>query len=343
MKKRDDFIMHENFICPAFTVKDGIVDCVNEAAVRRGVNPGDRINSLIAVGSAEYAAYIDGILCLTLQIRETAYTASVSVVDDRQIFCLESDYEKSELRAFALAAQELRAPLSNALAQASQDPGTTKLNRNLHQLLRAVCNMSDAAIYTNPHCADMQLQNAVWFFREVLDKAKELVQKSGRDLEFKLPAKELHCYMDKEKVERAVYNLISNAIKFSQGNTTVYIDVEHRNDRLYFVIKNETNQPAPYASSNFFNRFIREPGLEDPRNGIGLGMSIVRSVAIMHGGTLLLESKDSSVCVTMTMDAKTSKGTSLRSPVMLPTDYAGGYDHAITEMADILSDTLYVE
>ena len=353
MNMPENYIIPDNFICPAFTVKDGIIDRVNEGAARRGFVTGTEINSLIQSGSTEYSAYTSGILCLPLKISGNKFIASVGFIENQQVFCLESDYEESELRAFALAAQELRAPLSNALSQTAQilplqqnsdaASSAAKLNRNLHQLLRAVCNMSDAAMYTNPNCANIQLHNAGWFFHELFEKAKDFIQQSGRDLTYSLPNKELNCCMDKDKVERAVYNLISNAIKFSPKDDTIHISVEHRNNRLYFTVRNKTTQPSSFAINNFYNRFIREPGLEDPRNGIGLGMSIVRSVAIMHNGTLLIESKDGSIYVTMTIDATIPKGVILRSPILLPTDYAGGYDHAATEMADILSEALYTE
>lgn len=350
MKISDNFTMIDNFTCPAFTVNNGIVDWVNESAEQRGVVSGAAIDTLIETGAAEYSAFTGGILCLTLLISGNRYAATVGTLDDRQIFCLESDYEEPELRAFALAAQELRAPLANALSQTAQilpdhqnSESTAKLNKSLHQLLRAVCNMSDAALYTNPNCANMQLQDTHWFFSDILEKAKDFAQRSGRILEYDLPTSITSCLMDKEKVERAIYNLISNAIKFSSENSVIHICVEKRNDRLYFKVKNESFQNSPYLTSSFFKRFIREPGLEDPRNGIGLGMSIVRSVALLHNGTLLLENRDDFIYVTMTMDASIPKKMPLHSPIMLPIDYTGGYDHASVEMADVLSDSLFTE
>lgn len=344
MNMQNNLIALDNLICPAFTVKDGIIDNINEAAARRGIVTGTEVLSLIQNGADEYTAYTEGVLCLSLQVSGNRYTASVRYLNDQQVFYLESDYEDPELRAFALAAQELRAPLTNALAQAEQiAPNSAKLNKSLYQLLRAVSNMSDAAMYTNPNFANMQLQDAGWLFQEILEKAENFVEKSGRKLAFKLPAKELRCYMDKEKIERAVLNLISNAIKFSPIDDTVDICIECRNNRLYFKIKNQTSHAAPYTAGAFFNRYIREPGIEDPKNGIGLGMSIVRSVALMHNGSLLLEEKNNTVHVTMTIDATIPKNLPLRSPIILPVDYAGGYDHTILEMADILSDSFFHE
>ena len=92
---------------------------------------------------------------------------------------------------------------------------------------------------------------------------------------------------------------------------------------------------------NLFSRYQREPSLEDSRWGIGLGLSIVRNTAIAHNGTLLLESTPTGQKFTITLAIEQSRDDIVRSPVLLPVDYTGGYDKALVELSEILPADLY--
>jgi hypothetical protein len=73
-------------------------------------------------------------------------------------------------------------------------------------------------------------------------------------------------------------------------------------------------------------------------------MSIVRSVAAAHGGTVLIEHPDDAgLKITMTISLVQPSDNILRSPVKLPIDYAGGHDHCLLELSDVLPDKLFLE
>jgi K+-sensing histidine kinase KdpD len=270
------------------------------------------------------------------------------------LFCLESDYKDPELRAFALVAQQLREPLAKAMigtelllpnAAVKEDAEATKhlaqVNRSLHQLLRAVCNMSDAAQYADSLCANLQAKNATEIFDEILKKAADLAVQAGRTLLFTVPKQAVFCPVDEEKLERAILNLLSNAIKFTPKGGTINAIVQTRGNRLLFTVHDSGEDADIFG---MFSRFLREPGIEDGRSGIGLGMSIVHSVAAAHGGTVLIERLEKAgVKITMTLSLKQPDNNIFRSPVRLPIDYAGGYDHCLLELSDILPDALFLE
>lgn len=345
----------EHLMCPAFMVKDGIILHTNQSALDRQIQLNTPVGDLISIGKEEYAQFTHGRLCLTLCICDVSCQASITQADGFHLFCLESSYENPEFRAYALAAQHLREALSSAMSSAEillpspalqEDPEmhqqAAQLNRSLHQLLRTVCNMSDAALYHSFQSCNMQTRDAAAFFEEILEKTSALAEQAKRTLLCKCPSQSIHCLIDEEKLERALLNLISNAIKYTPEGGTIEASLRSSGSRLYFTIQGSGDGLPSKESHDVFSRFLREPGIEDGRNGIGLGMSIVRSVAAIHGGTVLMEQPaDAGLRFTMTIVNRPPDSTQLHSISQLLIDYAGGWDHALLELSDALPDSVY--
>ena len=343
--------MLERLPCPAFVVEKGIILHANRAAEQRQLTPGVSIIDYIALGKEEYANFTNGELCLTLSLCDTHYSATVVNWEGAQVFYLDSDYQEPELQAFALAAQHLREPLANAMTCANYlmpdgDDELQKqlalLNKNLHQLHRAICNMSDAAQYQKARPSRVENREIGCIFNEIMEKAAQFIAMGSHKLTYTGLSKQVYTAVDAEKLERALLNMISNAAKFAPKDSEIRASLHISGNKLYFSVENEnTNSPIKQAS-NIFAHYTREPGIESSKNGIGLGMSIVRKTAAAHGGTLLLEQfENAGVRFTMTIAAEPPKGKQLRSKVLLPVDYAGGYDHTLTELSDVLPAELY--
>lgn len=348
--------MLEQLIFPAFLVRNGVIVKANHAALQMQVTINSPVDLIIEIGAEEYSQYTDGKLCLTLLINGISHAACVTNIDGDHLFCLESDYQAAEFRAFALAAQYLRGPLSTAISgteqllqnETTQECGSNNLvaqiNRSLHQIFRAVGNMSDVAQYQATQTTNMLVQDAIWFFDELLQKTAALCEYAGKKLVYSVPQIGTSCMLDREQLERAVYNLISNALKYSAPGSIVRADLTYRANRLYFTVENDLVDADPQLCTGIFSRYLREPGIEDGRTGIGLGMSIVQNAAAKHGGTVLLECPDDNrMRVTMTIQVKQPSKDILSSPVRLPIDYSGGFDHALIELSDALPFSAYTE
>lgn len=346
--KQSEFL--NKLMGPAFWVQAGQVLGANISALQRNIAINTPVADYILAGAEEYAAFTTGKLCLTLVISNTQYIACVTPWENGHLFCLETEYDAPELRAFALASQQLRGPLASAMAgtellisDAAEDENTlqklAQVNHSLHRLLRIVCNMSDAAIYKAQQAQNQETGDIVSILQEILEKTTTLAEKANRKLTYKLPNETAVSLADRQKLERAILNMISNALRFSPAESTISAQLKKHNQRLYFTVENPLAQQ--FVNEPFF-RYLREPSLENSRAGIGLGLSIIQSIASAHGGTVLMElTPDNTVRFTLTMAIRSSKTSPLRSPVLLPVDYAGGKDRAVLELADVLPDSLF--
>lgn len=338
---------------PAFCVREGIIVKSNTAARQRLIEPDTPVTGLIKIGAEEYAEFTGGFLYLTLRISETDLGFSVLRKNGFDLFRLEQDSENYELQAMALAARELREPLASIMISAdhlfpdsvsSEDPNTreqmARINRGLFQMLRLISNMSDAGRYAAAPVS-MEVQNCPALLDEIFRKAAALVEHAGLHLEYTGIPEPIYTLVNPELLERAVLNAVSNAIKFTPAGGTILAKLSRRGKKLHLSIQDSGTGIPEELRSTLFSRYTREPGLEDGRYGIGLGMVIIRSAAAQHGGTVLVDHpQDCGTRITMTLGIQPGSGTSVRSP-LLKVDYAGERDHGLLELSDVLPAELY--
>lgn len=338
---------------PAFCVRDGIVIQTNQAANQRLIHVGTEISALLPDDLPAYSAFSDGCLYLTVVSAGISCGASVTRTDDWDLFQLDHDTDTTELKALALAAQQLRVPLQSIMAVTEQLPKSDsksqkqagQINHALHQLHRIICNMSDVNRYHNGVAARMEMVDIAGIFDEVAEKLTVLAASSGHTIQFYGLPQAAYGLADSEMLKRAVSNLVSNAIKFSPKGGVIDAKLIRNGNMLHFSIQDSGQGIHPEVLANVFHRFTREPGVEDSRNGIGLGMALVRSVAAAHGGTVLIDRPNGQgTRVTMTVAIRTAQDNVVRSPLRLPIgDYAGGRDIGLLELSETLPDNLYRE
>lgn len=339
---------------PAFSVKGGVIIQCNDAAQRILIQEGTSIHSLLGSNSAEYDQFIEGCLFLSLSSNGQTISSIVSRIGEVDIFILDPDNQHKELKTLSLTAANMRQPLSAMIATVhsiaptigeSDNPKTREqfrqMDRNLHQMHRMLCNMSDALQYADGTSPYMMCQNIVSIVDEIFQKIKLLAQYKHISFNYTLPQEAILCSIDAQLLERGIYNMVSNAMKFTPEGGTVSASLIRKNHTLYISIHDSGCGVPPHILKNIFQRYQRQPGLEDSRYGLGLGLVMVRSAALVHGGTVLLDQPDGTgTRITMSIPIRQPDVPILRSSIQT-IDYAGGWDHGLLELSDILPAKLY--
>ena len=109
-EKKETVGMLDLMIRPVFCVKDQKIFKVNAAAHSLQLAAGMDIRPLLLTGREEYSTFTGGCLYLMLTLDGQPTGASVTRVEDMDVFLLEQDTNQAELQAMALAARELREP-----------------------------------------------------------------------------------------------------------------------------------------------------------------------------------------------------------------------------------------
>lgn len=351
----DAMEMVDHMPYPAFCVKEGIIVKANPAALSHLIEPGTPIDQLLATGAEEYTHFESGNLYLTLSIQGSHSGAAVSRKNGFDLFQLEQNADRAELQAMALAARELREPLASVMitadrlfpvSQLDENPDTreqvARINRGLYQMLRVISNMADANRYATDSGTNMEVRDVCSILRETFAKAAALVEQTGIMLEYTDYPESIYSLADAEKLERAILNIISNAVKFTTPGGSIHAKLTRQKSKLYLSIQDTGSGIADALRPGIFSRYTREPGLEDGRFGIGLGFVLIRSTAAMHGGTVLVDQPNGTgTRITMTLSIRPGEGDRLRSPA-LRVDYSGERDHGLLELSDVLPASLYM-
>lgn len=321
---------------PAFCVSDGRIVAANAAALARQISIGAQVTDLLACGTEEYAEFRSGCLCLDLELCGQHCPASVTMLGAQHLFTLEPEQAEDDLRMLSLAAQQLREPLSDVMALVENLPPDLQalpgINRGLHRLLRIVGNMT-------PHPPiRMEMADINALLREVWDQAQPACESRGIRFTFSPHSMPVYSYADTGLLTRAVHNLLSNAMKFSAGGN-IHLQLAMRR-QFYQITLHDGGNSLSGLIQDPFTRFLRQPGMDSSENGLGLGMRLVRSAALTHGGTVLVDSpKEGGVRVSMTIPIR-QNSTAVRSP-RLQVSYCGERDPLLIELSDVLPSDFY--
>ena len=338
----ESMAMLDMFTHPVFCVKDGVIVRANSYAAACGVAENASFLPMLKGNKEEFASFT-GCISLGLTIDGVSFIATIFRTDEHDVVHLQNNDETPELRVLALAAQQLRAPLSEIMAvtESLEDrENAGVINKNLYRLLRQVGNMSAAASYHHGRLYGMETANAVAVINEVMEKAQQLCNSQGTQLTYKPMAEEIYCRVDREMLERAIYNLISNAIKFSPAQSEVRAALAKTKGKLRFSIESRVDDPA-MTQQNLFMRYVRDASVEDGRHGLGLGIPLTQCAAAAHGGALLMDRPtENTVRFTITISTENRGGPVVSTPFP-EFDYMGGWDHGLVELSDVLPASAY--
>ncbi len=347
-EKKEILHLLDMMVQPVFCVRDQKILKANAAARQLLFEAGEEILPLLEQGKEEYLEFSDGCLYLTLVRDGLQFEAALRKIDGLDVFEI-TNSDSTALRAMALAASELRKPLSGALSNAAalldsqQDPAVTQqlsqMNRNLYQMLRLLGNMADAE-FVSSHCR-MKVVDVPGVLREIFEKAQAIIPRSGVKLVYEDLPQSIYSLADTALLERAVLNILSNAVKFTPKGGTITASLTHRGKQLRLSIRDSGSGIAQDVMSSLFQRYLRQPGIEDSRFGLGLGIRMVHAAAVHHGGTLLVtQNTPQGSRIVLTLAIRQRESNQMQCPIFLP-DYTGGFDHSLVELAECLPCELF--
>ena len=167
------------------------------------------------------------------------------------------------------------------------------LKQNSYRLLRLVNNIIDTAkINNNLHNLKLENTNIIKIVEDVAMSTVVYAKEKKRNIIFDTDEEEVILACDKEKIERIILNLISNAIKFSNVNTDIEIKINTRLDlnKVFISIKNYGECIEKCNREKIFGKCTQTDDLFIRRNeGCGIGLFLVRKFVEMHNGKIYID------------------------------------------------------
>ena len=169
------------------------------------------------------------------------------------------------------------------------------------------------------------------FLRELADSVTALT--AAPELRLRLPDS-LTLRADPSQLELAVLNLLSNAILHAEGCSRICLSLHAARDQAILSVDDDGCGISAEQLQCVFDRYRHGFSLSAMARGAGFGLPAVREIARLHGGTLLLESREGSgTAVRLSLSRGSGAPLSAQED---DTPYERSYDSILTGLADCL-------
>ncbi|WP_317380538.1 HAMP domain-containing sensor histidine kinase, partial [uncultured Intestinimonas sp.] len=127
----------------------------------------------------------------------------------------------------------------------------------------------------------------------VLVSLETKINAKGLDVDTQLPDDPVQVWGDPDAITQVCYNLLDNAIKFSYLDTTLGISVAARAGKAYVSVRNHGDTIPPEEIPLVFDRFHKtDRSRSEDRDGVGLGLYIVKTILNSHKENITVTSED---------------------------------------------------
>ena len=141
---------------------------------------------------------------------------------------------------------------------------------------------------------ELQENNVNEIIQTITENYSLKIHSKGGNLYTELHAHDAFVDIDEMHFANIIYNLLDNAVKYSQENTPIIITISTWNDknRLYIAIEDNGIGIKKEYIKHIFDKFYRVPtGNRHDIKGFGLGLPYVKKIVKLHGGTIKVESE----------------------------------------------------
>lgn len=211
---------------------------------------------------------------------------------------LEKSFE-SERQFTSDASHEMRTPVSVILAQCEyaldstdENAKTEALEAIQRQSLRLSKLISRLLSFTRleqgTKKVSLELTDLSTLTREICSEQQILAEASGAELTFS-EGESVYAYADKELYKVLLQNLTGNAVKYSGENGKIHVSLRRENNRIILSVADNGIGISDSDKEKIFNRFYRADSSRSTE-GLGLGLAMVKQIALLHGGEISAES-----------------------------------------------------
>lgn len=219
------------------------------------------------------------------------------------------DLDLMKIKFFTNISHEFRTPLTlimtpiERLLKTSTDHSTSKhyqmIYRNAKRLLTLVNQLLDfRKMEANQHRLSLATGDLVEFIRSITESFSDLSNDRRVRLHFHSNMNEFLTLFDRDKMEKILFNLLSNAFKFTHSGGKIDVtvkDVAYREDvHTIRISVEDTGIGIPAERlKEVFNRFFQvdAQASQNLNHGSGIGLSITREFVEMHDGNIWVESE----------------------------------------------------
>ena len=208
-----------------------------------------------------------------------------------------ADKQKNEF--LAMLAHELRNPLApirngvellkmSRTAEPEVHETTRMMERQITHLVRLVDDLLDVSrIITGKIHLDKDPVDVGDIIDRAIEEVQPTIDAQGHELMLSRPARQIIVDGDVVRLAQVVSNLLSNAAKYTEKPSQIWLSVEPREDEVLIRVRDQGIGMAPDELSRIFNLFEQaDSSISRFRGGLGIGLTLVKRIVELHGGNV---------------------------------------------------------
>ena len=239
--------------------------------------------------------YNEGDLALATDLAQRAAVA----LDNTQLYQALRDSDRRKDEFLATLAHELRnplAPLRNGLqvlrlARANEsmaEQARTMMERQLGQMVHLIDDLLDLSRISRGKIElrkeRVDLAKAI---QQAVETSRPGIEQAGHDLSIDVPSGPVYVDADVTRLAQVFSNLLNNAAKYTERGGRIRLSVRRIGSEAVVLVRDNGIGIPPPMLPHIFEMFTQvDRNLERSQGGLGIGLSIVKRLVEMHGGTV---------------------------------------------------------
>ncbi|HVV03603.1 MAG TPA: ATP-binding protein, partial [Puia sp.] len=261
-----------------------------------------------------YSLLLIGALLLARHILLQRAAMRFALAQERKEAHRLHELDMMKIRFFTNVSHEFRTPLSliltplDKIIQHTDDPARKAQFNLIHRNARRLLNMVNQLLdFRKLEVQELRLNTSkgdiIRFIKELSYSFADIAEKKNIDFSFREATPSLCAFFDPDKMERIIFNLLSNAFKFTPEGGEVEVVLNFNDGTLILKVRDTGIGIEKDKQEKIFERFFQNeiPG-SMVNQGSGIGLAITWEFVRLHNGTIKVESEPGEgSCFTVTL------------------------------------------
>ena len=243
------------------------------------------------------------VLILGLAVTFLILLISINIIRNKATvvkeLLLSREVEKKKDEFIGIASHELKTPLTSIkayiqLLERSDQKETERMfvRKAISQIKKLSTLIADLLDVSKIQAGSLQLHVQTFLLADLISESIETVNHIYTNHQIVIDSELPHVQMsgDKFRLEQALNNLLNNAIKYSPGSNTIYINGKQINDHVEIEVRDEGIGISTESQKRIFEKFYRAEGLSQSLSGLGMGLYISNEIVRRHKGKITVSS-----------------------------------------------------
>ena len=285
--------------------------------------------------------------------QDLAYRASIAI-ENAQLYDEAQAANRAKDEFLAVLSHELRTPLnaiygwarmlaSGSLSADDEQRAVSVIERNARAQAQLIDDLLDVSrIVTGKMRLNAQPVDPAAVVSQALDAIRPTAEARQIGLRATLDPEVGALIGDPDRLQQVVWNMLTNAVKFTPRGGAVRVDVRRADSCVRIVVADNGEGIAPDVLPHIFERFIQaDSSPTRVRGGLGIGLSLVRHLVELHGGTVHAQSEGTGKGATFTVELPVPAITPdaiTRRPVAVAASRSGMPPSQVADLAVLVVD-----